>query len=72
MIQFDSLNLPYVATPQMAKLLKVKLGTPGAVLEMKYDNRYKDGNFRIVKGIVRGNKNTLELRRYSPPQEVEE
>lgn len=51
---------------KLTKLIQVKLGKSGAVLEMKYDNRYKDGNFRIVNGVVRGNKNTLELKPFAP------
>jgi hypothetical protein len=58
-------EIPFIATPTMAKLIKSRLGKPGSVIEMKYDNRFKDGNFKIVKGVVRGNKNTLELKRFT-------
>lgn len=55
------INPPLVATPEMAKVISVRLGKPGQVLEMKTDNRYKDGNIKIVQGVVRGNKNTISL-----------
>jgi hypothetical protein len=60
------LNPPLVATPEMAKVISVQLNKPGQYLEMKADNRYKDGNIRIVKGVVRGNKNTISLNRLEP------
>jgi hypothetical protein len=58
------LNPPFIATPEMAKVIKVQIGKPGAVMEMKKDNRYKDGNIKLVKGVVRGNENTISLKRY--------
>lgn len=61
------MNPPLVASREMAKVIQVKLTKPGQVLEMKVDNRYKDGNVQIVKGIVRGNKNTIALDYASPP-----
>lgn len=60
-------NPPLVATPEMAKVISVKLGKPGEYLEMKVDNRYRDGNIRIVKGVVRGNKDTISLKPLFPP-----
>lgn len=62
------MNPPLVATPQMAKVISAQLGKPGAVMEMKVDNRYRNGNIKIVKGVVRGNKDTISLK---PVTEVE-
>ena len=59
-LQFK-LNPPMVSTPEMAKVISVQLNKPGQVLEMKPDNRYKDGNIQMVKGVVRGNKKTISL-----------
>lgn len=60
------LNPPLVATPEMAKVIKVQLGNPGQILEMKVDNRYKKGNIQIVKGVVRGHKDTISLHHIQP------
>ncbi len=57
---------PLICTPEMGKVIKARLGKPGAVMEMKIDNRYKDGNIKIVKGVVRGNKYTIMLTYYTP------
>ena len=54
------LNPPLLATPAMGKIIQARFN-PGSVLEMKVDNRYKDGNIKLVKGVVRGNSNTISL-----------
>lgn len=63
---FFDLNPPLVASPELAKVVKVQLGKPGNLLEIKTDNRYKDGNIRIVDGVVRGNAKTVIPKIYAP------
>jgi len=38
------------------------LDKPSKVLELKIDNRYKDGKMEIVNGVLKGNKNTIAAK----------
>ncbi len=52
------LNPPIVVGRELAKVITgAQIG--GKPIEIKADNRYKDGNIRIVDGVVRGNKRTV-------------
>ena len=51
------LNPPLKISPALSKVIKVTV--VGSPLVMRKDNRYKDGNIRIIKGIVRGNEKTV-------------
>lgn len=66
-----ALNPPLAVGDDMAKFvtgIKYK-GTP---LEIRADNRYKDGNIRIVRGVLRGNKRTVKVERLEPPKQDRE
>ena len=62
-------NPPLLVGEEFAKVISVRLNKPGQVLEYKIDNRYKKGNIKIVKGVVRGNKETLSLKPLFPPNQ---
>jgi len=40
---------------------------PGSYISLKTDNRYKDGNVKLVKGKLRGNKRTMALEHLVVP-----
>lgn len=65
---WSKLNPPMVVGRSFAKVIQAKLTNPEQVLEMKVDNRYKDGNIKIVKSVVRGNKNTISIEYAQPPK----
>lgn len=54
----NNLNPPLIIDAQwsqeMADLLKTE-----RTIQIKVDNRYRDGNFRIVNGVLRGNSKTV-------------
>ncbi len=40
---------------------------PGQIIIIKKDNRYKDGNVKLVNGKLRGNKKTMAVERLVVP-----
>lgn len=61
------LNPPLIVGEAMGKIITG--GTAmGKVLEIRPDNRYKDGNIKIVDGKIRGNSRTVKVVRATPPQ----
>jgi len=67
-IQSGAVKNPLVVGHDLGKMIKARLGTPGSVLVMRVDNRYKDGNIKTVKGVLRGNKDTMSIERITPPK----
>lgn len=68
--------LDYGLSPPLivgAELGKVITGAKfqGSTIEIRKDNRYKDGNIKIVKGVVRGNSKTVKITRATPPPNTE-
>ena len=60
MISDNPLNPPLLVTPELGKVIKA-MRVPGAVIDIKHDNRYKDGNVKPVNGVIRGNSNTVTI-----------
>lgn len=56
------LNPPIIIGEELAKVV-TGISFNGTALPIKTDNRYKDGNVRIVKGVVRGNSKTVRISR---------
>lgn len=64
MIKFN-LNPPFVVGEALGKVI-VEGKVQGNVMEIRPDNRYKDGNIQIVDGKIRGNSRTVKVVRAVP------
>ncbi len=62
---YDPLNPPVLVSPEFGKVIKATR-VPGSVIEIKPDNRYKDGNLKIVGNTIRGNSRTVAVTPLNP------
>lgn len=61
-----TLNPPLGVSAELGRVIKVNVG--GAPIQIRKDDRYKDGNLQFVDGVLRGNSKTVETVRITPPQ----
>lgn len=58
------LNPPLVVGEALGQVIAITGGTyNGSPMKIRPDNRYKDGNIRIVNGVIRGNSKTVRVSR---------
>lgn len=57
----NNLNPPLVVSAEWSEEMAEYLKTERTI-QIKVDNRYRDGNFRIVNGVLRGNSKTVSMK----------
>ena len=59
---YHDLNPPIIVGEALGRVITGGM-FQGNVMEIKPDNRYKDGNIQIVNGKIRGNSRTVRVVR---------